>query len=309
MYDEELLAHVEEVRQLSLSMVEGFGDGSVVLTPEAIEMGRSPDSYSRVEAAFDRTISGPEGPLRLRIMVPAGELKGVYLHLHGGGFTTGAPEMDDEENWAIATTAGVAVVSVDYRLAPEHPFPAGPDDAEAAAVWLLDCATAEFGTDALCIGGSSAGANLSAITLLRVRDRHDAVERFRAANLAYGGFDMSGTPSARLADPRTPLLTPLMTRTFRDHYLPGRGGDERRRPAVSPLYADLRGMPPALFTVGSADPYLDDSLFMSRRWEAAGNETRLDLYPDAPHGFTILPCAMREIARRRMAGFLSEALA
>lgn len=309
MYDEELLTHVEEVRRLSLSMIEGFGDGSVVLSRPTIAAGRSPDSYAKVEAAFDRTISGPGGPLRLRIMVPAGEIAGVYLHLHGGGFTTGAPEMDDEENWSIATGAGLAVVSVDYRLAPEHPFPAGPDDAEAAAVWLLECAAAEFGTETLCIGGSSAGANLSAITLLRVRDHHDAIERFCAANLAYGGFDMSGTPSARLADPRTPLLTPLMTRTYRDYYLPDSNGEDRRRPTISPLFADLRGMPPALFTVGSADPYLDDSLFMSRRWEAAGNEARLDLYPEAPHGFTILPCAMRDIARRRMAGFLSEVLA
>jgi acetyl esterase/lipase len=96
----------------------------------------------------------------------------VYLHIHGGGFMLGRAYQYDEMMAAIAGACQVATVSVDYRLAPEDPYPAGPDDCETAAVWLAENAASEFGTDRLIIGGESAGANLSAVTLLRMRDRH-----------------------------------------------------------------------------------------------------------------------------------------
>ncbi len=86
-----------------------------------------------------------------------------------------------------------AVLSVDHRLAPEHPFPAGPDDCEAAARWLVDRAEAEFGTARLLIGGESAGAHLSVLTLLRLRDRHGITGTFRAAHLTFGPYDLSMT--------------------------------------------------------------------------------------------------------------------
>jgi acetyl esterase/lipase len=97
----------------------------------------------------------------------------------------------------LATRAHLAVASVDYRLAPEHPFPAGPDDCEAAACWLVEHAQREFGTSRLLIGGESAGGHLSALTLLRMRDRHGAADAFCGANLVFGAFDLGMTPSQR----------------------------------------------------------------------------------------------------------------
>jgi acetyl esterase/lipase len=213
----------------------------------------------------------------------------VLFHIHGGAWMTGSPEMMDQLHEIIVTACNVAVVSVDYRLAPEHPYPAGPNDCETAACWLLEHAADEFGSDRLLIGGESAGAHLAAVTLLRMRERHHAADRFLGASLIFGAYDLSRTPSQRGVGiaPGTDILDgtgfPL------DLFLPGMSAEQRRDPDVSPLYADLRGMPPALFTVGSNDHLLDDTLFMAARWEIAGNQTELLVYPDTPHGCIALP--------------------
>src|SRR5271168_279670 len=146
--------------------------------------------------ATTRTIPGPGGHgIPLRIIAPA-NLRGVYLHIHGGGWVLGGADMQDPKLERLADATGLAVVSVEYRLAPEHPYPAGPDDCEAAAAWLARNARAEFGSDALTTGGESAGGHLAAVTVIRMRDRH-GYTGFRGANLVYGAFDMSLTPSQR----------------------------------------------------------------------------------------------------------------
>src|SRR4029450_10441078 len=98
-------------------------------------------------------------------------------------------------NEVVADAVHVAVVSVDYRLAPEHPYPAGPDARGPAPLWLLEHAQAEFGSGRLLIGGESAGAHLSAATLLRLRDRHGAIERFLRANLLFRALHTSAQPA------------------------------------------------------------------------------------------------------------------
>lgn len=250
-------------------------------------------SVLRSEAAIDRTIAGPAGPIRLRTFVPeqGGRVDGVFLHLHGGGWFIGSPEMTDLLNEMIANTLNLAVVSVDYRLAPEHPYPAGPDDCEAAAVWLLEHAEAEYGSSRLLIGGESAGGHLSAVTLLRVRDRHRAIDRFVGANLVFGVYDLGHTPSQRGIGipPGSDILTVDGTAFFTELFTPGLTPEERRDPEISPLYADLHDLPPALFTVGTHDHLLDDTLFLASRWSAAGNRAELLVYPDSPHGCIALP--------------------
>ena len=154
-----------------------------------------PTSVLRSEMAVDREIPRPAGPLRLRTFVPD-QVDAVFLHIHGGGFVTGSPEMTDLLHEILSKELNLAFVSVDYRLAPEHPYPAGPDDCEAAALWLLEHAEHEFGSAHLLIGGESAGAHLAACTLLRLRDR-DAVDRFCGANLVFGIYDLGRTPSQR----------------------------------------------------------------------------------------------------------------
>ena len=242
----------------------------------------------RSDMAVDRDISGPAGPLRLRTFVPD-QVDAVLLHIHGGGFVTGSPEMTDLLHEMLSKELNLAFVSVDYRLAPEHPYPAGPDDCEAAALWVLEHAERELGSARLLIGGESAGAHLAACTLLRMRDRHDAADRFAAANLVFGIYDLSGTPSQRATTERPDLLTAEQIEYFAELFTPGRSIQERRDPDISPLYADLHGLPPALFSVGADDHLVDDTLFMAARWELAGNQAELLVYPEGPHGCIGMP--------------------
>jgi acetyl esterase/lipase len=251
--------------------------------------------------ARTRTIPGKDGnDIPLRIIAPD-HPRGVYLHIHGGGWVLGGADMQDPMLERIADNTGLAVVSVEYRLAPEHIYPAGPDDCESAALWLARNAKAEFGSDALTIGGESAGGHLSAATLLRMRDRH-GYTGFRGANLVYGVYDMSMTPSQRsFGDERLVLRTTDIVQ-FANAFLPA--VPDRRDPEISPLYAKLHNMPPALFSVGTADALLDDTLFMYSRWIAAGNNAELEIYPGGAHGFTLFPNALTDRASVAMDAFL-----
>lgn len=251
--------------------------------------------------AHTRAIPGKDGnTIPLRIIAPD-HPRGVYLHIHGGGWVLGGADMQDPMLERIADNTGLAVVSVEYRLAPEHTYPAGPDDCESAALWLARNAKAEFGSDALTIGGESAGGHLSAVTLLRMRDRH-GYTGFRGANLVYGAFDMSMTPSQRsFGDERLVLRTTDIVQ-FANAFLPA--VPDRRDPDISPLYAKLHDMPPALFSVGTADALLDDTLFMYARWVAAGNNAELEIYPGGAHGFTLFPNALTDQATVAMDAFL-----
>ena len=256
-----------------------------------------------VDHAEQREVNG----VAVRQIVPD-EVRGVYLHIHGGGWTIGSADSQDPDLDRIATTAGAAVISVEYPLAPEHPYPAGPDACETAALWALEHMADEFGATKLVIGGESAGAHLSAVTLLRLRDRHDALGPVVAANLVYGCYDLVGTPSLRSWD-RNLILSPGNLAWFFDNFLEDRSPTQRQDPDISPLFADLTGLPPALFSVGTADPLLDDSLFMHSRWVAAGNEAELAVYPDAMHAFDNFPSTMTEAFQQRSDAFIAAALA
>jgi acetyl esterase len=258
-----------------------------------------------LEEGEDRMIPGRAGGVPLRVFTPP-VVRGVYLHIHGGGWTLGTSAGQDIPLWRLARAAEVAVVSVGYRLAPEHPYPAGPDDCEDAARWLVDRAAEEFGTDRLTIGGESAGAHLAVVTLLRLGARAAA---FRAAQLTFGAYDLSMTPSQRQwGELNLSISTPIMA-WFYDQFLPGTSPEERRRPDVSPLYADLRGMPPARFVVGTQDPLLDDTLFMAARWEAAGNEAVLEVVAEAAHGFLQFPLKVAERELAAQEEYLAKAVA
>ncbi len=260
--------------------------------------------------ARDLVIPSRGGDLRLRVLAPPSgrAATGVYLHVHGGGWVLGEADMQDPALWAMVEATGLCAVSVGYRLAPEHPHPAGADDCEDAARWLLERGAGELGVpERLTLGGESAGAHLAAVTLLRLRDRHGITGAFRAANLVFGAFDLGMTPSARRWGDKNLVLSDAIVRFFGDCFLPGLDPEARRAPDISPLYADLRGMPPAIFTVGTLDPLLDDSLFMAARWRAAGARADLRVWPDAIHGFTMFPLAMAHAANAAQTAFLAAA--
>ena len=263
-------------------------------------------AYSPVNDAQVRQIAG----VPCRLFLPDSQAAAVYLHFHGGGMILGAPEMNDAGNLGLCGQFGMAVVSVDYRLAPEHPFPAGPDDGVAVARWLLSHGRAEFGTDRLLIGGESAGGYMAAAVLLRLRDELDAARRFAGANLVFGVYDWGRSPSQRGLRPSAcpDSLDPEGIAFFADCYLPNRSDDERRDPSVSPAFADLRGLPPALMSVGSADHLLDDTLMLASRWAVHGNEVELFVAPDLPHGFMAFPCALVDVWAARTSGWFSRML-
>ena len=245
--------------------------------------------------AVVETIAGPGGPLALRIIAPE-RPRGIYLHIHGGGWMLGQSDFQDNALERLATRSGLACVSVEYRLAPEHPFPAGPDDCEAAALWLVGAGLERFGTATLFIGGESAGANLAVLTMLRLRDRA-GIAPFTGANLIAGCYDLSMTPSARRWGRRGLILDTRDIELFARAYV--QNGQDLRDPAISPLYADLAGMPPALFSVGTMEALIDDSLFMAARWESAGSEASLAIWPGGVHVFQGFDFPM---ARRAAAG-------
>ncbi len=284
--------------------------------PNPIEVGIEPLREARLKGrglfgpivrspnGANRTIQGPAGPLGIRVFTPD-HIEGVYLHFHGGGWAMGAADYQDGSLEHLSNTAGVAVVSVDYRLAPEHPYPAASDDAEAAAAWIVENAAAEFGADRIVVGGASAGAHLAATAMIRMRDRH-GFTGFAGANLTYGFFDLSLTPSVRNWGDRMLVMNTDLCRWFANAYV---GEANPQDPDVSPMYADLADLAPALFTVGTLDPLVDDTLLLAARWTAAGNPVELEIVTGAAHGFKSAPTQVAAAARAREDRFVADRIA
>lgn len=287
-------------------------EAKLAAAPKPHETPVEESRRARVEGRGVFPAGGPlEGSEWLDAPVRAGRVRftpapaaptGVYVHVHGGGWTLGAPDQYDRWNQALAREAGCAVLSLPYRLAPEHPWPAGADDVEEGLLWALDAA-AGFGAPRVAIGGESAGAHLSVVALLRLRARGLA-GRIVGANLSYGVFDLGLTPSARAWGARQLVLsTPTMA-----WFTANLGRIDPADPAVSPLRADLAGLPPALFQVGTADPLLDDSLLMAARWAAAGTEAALNVFPGGVHGFDMFDLGIGRAARAAASAFVKARL-
>ena len=257
--------------------------------------------------AIEAAIPGPAGDIPVRLFEPE-EPRAMFLHIHGGGWVVGRPQMNDQGNERLANQHGLAVLSVDYRLAPEHPYPAGPDDCEAAAAWMLDHGPERWGTDKMFIGGESAGGHLAAATLLRVRDRLGAIDRVLGANLVFGWYDLRGTPSIFGNGANPDVLDPPGLQFMIESFTPGMSEAERRDPDVSPLFADLSGLPPCLVTVGAFDHLADDSYFLAVRMAAAETPVELAVYPDSPHGFMVFPTEMTKTHAKRFDAWLASLL-
>jgi acetyl esterase len=256
----------------------------------------------------DVAVDGPGGDLRLHVFAPEGPARAVVVRIHGGGWVGGAPEDDEALNDHICRSCQVAIVSPEYRLAPEGGVTILDeiDDCLAAARWTRE-SSARFGTERMMIAGTSGGAHLAAATLLRLRDTGDsAFSAIVGAHFDSGPYDVSGTPSQRRATDETLIVTPMWLQAFRDLAFPGRDLEMLRDPALSPLYADLGGLPPAMFVVGALDPLLDDSLFMAARWRAAGNQATVEVYPAGAHTFMNMGTPLADAALARTTAWISE---
>lgn len=210
----------------------------------------------------------------------AAEPLGAMLWLHGGGWVMGDLDGFDHVCRALANAAGQIVISVDYRLAPEHPFPAPVEDARAAVAWALDGGAAQLGYDAerVIVGGDSAGGNLAAVAA------RDHADRLAGLLLVYPVTDATmGSESYReAAGADVGGLTPASMEACFAAYLQGADVSD---PDVSPLRADAAGMPPAFVAVAAHDVLREDGVGYAAALQAAGVEVELQCYGDMVHGF------------------------
>jgi acetyl esterase len=254
-----------------------------------------PDADTR-----DILIPGPAGEISARVYRPHGtgsNVLPVLMWFHGGGFVIGSVHESDSDCRRLAVDSGMVVVSVEYRLAPEHPFPAGPEDCYAATAWVAAHAT-ELGVDAsrLAVGGDSAGGNLATVVALMARDRGPAI-----------AFQLLVYPVTDLASMETPshhanavgyYLTRASMMWFREAYVPD--ASKRQHGHVSPLHAeDLAGLPPALVITAEFDPLRVEGEIYAERLRAAGVPVTKTRHDGMIHGFFSMN-AFLEGGRRAM---------
>ena len=250
--------------------------------------GRVPDGVAQQDHLADT----PSGALRVRLYRPLGSSRPLPLlvYLHGGGWVTGTIETTDTICAALAAKAGVCVASIDYRLAPEAPYPAALDDAEAGLHWLLEHADVlALDAQSVSVAGDSAGGNLAAALALRTRDS----QRVALASqlLLYPALDATlSCPSMREFN-GWGLRVRDMT-VYRDAYV---GTADPARPELSPLLVpDVAGLPPAYIVTAGLDCLRDEGFRYGERLAAAGIDVRYQHYRNLPHGFLSLAALCRE---------------
>jgi monoterpene epsilon-lactone hydrolase len=259
----------------------------------------------RRAAAVERLVPSPPPETRTlavdangveayRISTPASQCGRHVLFLHGGGFIIGSSSLYRHFTWRIATAARASVLSVDYRLAPENPFPAALDDALAAYHWLLADGADPRRTTVM---GDSAGGGLTLSLLLKLRDTGLPLPAAAAAISPWTDLALSGLSFE--ANARSdPLISTEQARRFVECYL---AGADPRTPYASPLYGEPAGLPPTLIQVGSDEVLRDDAVRMARGMRAAGCRVTLEIWPRMPHVWhlfaPIMPEARRAIDR------------
>jgi acetyl esterase/lipase len=254
--------------------------------PLPADVERTEVSAGGVPAVWLRTPDSAEGQ--------------VLLYLHGGAYQSGSSHSHAELAARIARAAGIRALVLDYRLAPEHPFPAALDDAVAAYRWLLD----EAGVDpvSIVLAGDSAGGGLVAATLLAVRDAGLPAPAAAALMSAWTDMTVSGE-SIRTREGADPLLSAAnLAEAARDYV----GVTDPKDPSVSPLFADLSGLPPLLVQVGTEEILLDDSVGFAESARTAGVDVTLEVAEGLPHVWHAIASAPESTAAtERMGSFLA----
>ena len=247
---------------------------------------RDPATLASVRAVTEGVVPGPAGDVPIRVYRP--DVDGpvpTVVFFHGGGFVIGDLDTHDDHARLICHEVDAVVVSVDYRLAPEHPFPAGFEDCAAAVRWAAD-SIAELGgdVDRLAVAGDSAGGNLAAAVALSLRD---SGPRLAAQLLIYPGVDFRDDDAlhpSRIENGEGLFLTAADMAWFRDHYIqdPEHVSDPR---ASVLLAAELTGLPPAVVGTGEYDPLRDEGEAYAKALESAGVKVVLRRYDGLIHGF------------------------
>ena len=253
-------------------------------TPEAVRATRVPPPPGpEVHRVEDMDIAGPDGPVPVRIYWPsaAPELP-ILVWYHGGGWVIGTLDLADATARRLCSLGECIVISVDYRLAPEYPYPAARDDSYAAVVWAYQNAR-RFGGDAsrIAVGGDSAGGNLAAAVALMIRDRAGIPLRYQL--LAYPVTD-AAMDTASYRENTSHGLLPETMAWFWDLYVPE--GVDRTDPYLSPLLASsLEGLPPAYVVTAECDPLRDEGNAFADALRAAGVPVVSECIAGQIHGF------------------------
>lgn len=247
--------------------------------------GKLPEISERTRRLVDRTedreIAGPGGPISLRLYWARGAPEGMLLYFHGGGFITGGLGSVDGQCRVLASASGCLVASAAYRLAPEHPYPAGVEDGHAATLWAL-AESDRLGLN-LAVGGESAGGTIATVACMIARDRGERMPAFQL--LVYPGINLRLDTPERSALARAGyVLDPDFIDWLNSHYCrdPAQFGEPYCAPANA---IDLSGMPPALVIAGEYDPLRFENRDYARRLQGAGVDTEFRLYPGMVHGF------------------------
>ena len=246
-----------------------------------VALAGKPESAARIE---NRTVPGPAGEIPVRIYAPVGTAPfPVLVYFHGGGWVIGNLDTHDGICRSLANRVGCLVVSVDYRLAPEHPFPAAPEDCYAATRWLAEHAGSLGGDKGrIAVGGDSAGGNLAAVVALMARDRGGPKLAFQL--LVYPATDTDFETRSYRENSEGYFLTRADMVWFWNHYAPR--DEDRRNPYAAPLRAaSLRGLPPALVITAEFDPLCDDGNAYAARLREDGVPVRLSQQDGLIHGF------------------------
>jgi len=264
-----------------------------------MEQGTFAGEAEAVEKVEERAIPGPAGEIRMRVYTPrgSGPFPGLVF-FHGGGFVLCSLDSHDGQCRSLANAGGCVVVSVDYRLAPEHRYPAAPEDCYAATQWVAKNGS-ELGIDTgrLAVGGDSAGGNLAAVTALMARDRGGPALRYQL--LVYPVTDFAFDTPSYGENAEGYFLSRDMMRWFWEQYLPdpARGGEAY----ASPLRAsDLSGLPPGLCITAEYDPLRDEGERYAARAREAGVDLQTSRYDGMFHGFLAM-AAQLNAAREAIA--------
>jgi acetyl esterase len=246
-----------------------------------IQFGVPEEPVARIE---DRAIPGPVQPIRVRIYTPVlNQVLPVLVYFHGGGFVIGDLESHDRECRRLANLSGCIVVAVDYRLAPEHPFPGAVEDAYAATRYIAEH-TAEFSADSgrIAVGGDSAGGNLAAVVSLIAREKGGPKLAFQL--LVYPCTDATATGGSMREFAEGPFLTGAMMDWFLGHYFPR--PEDRSSAYASPLKApDFRGLPQAMVMTAEYDLLRDQGEAFAQKLKEAGVPVTLKRYAGMFHPF------------------------
>jgi monoterpene epsilon-lactone hydrolase len=211
----------------------------------------------------------------------------AVLYLHGGGYVIGSINTHRRLAYDISAASGARVLVIDYRLAPEHPFPAAVDDAAKAWRWLLQQG---FATNRLAIAGDSAGGGLTLATLVNLRDQKLGLPACAVAISPWVDLEGVGTSITARA-PQDPMVQKDGLLWMAGLYL---NGKDAKTPLAAPLHADLKGLPPILVQVGTAETLLDDATRIAEKLHAAGVDVRLAVWPNMLHVFPLFAPILSE---------------